>query len=75
MIVLSVQECEVCRQVVMITHDEGREVAVDLHSKDPHECFDVPEGAELLVMEDEIPHKSRAYSARVRQPCKPCNQK
>lgn len=51
---ITVKECDTCRQVILITRGfTGREVARDLPSREIHDCFDVPENAQLLVMEEE----------------------
>lgn len=73
MTVLTVQECEVCRQVVMVTLVDDREVAVDLPSREPHECFEVPPDAELLVMPEAEAKRQAAtrFEARLARK-KPC---
>jgi hypothetical protein len=53
----AVRECGVCRQELLIWREvrkgkEDRVVACDRKSGDEHVCFDLPQDANLLVMED-----------------------
>ncbi len=52
-VIVQVKECDVCRMAIRIISDEGRETAFDVASGDVHDCFDVPEDADLLVMDDD----------------------
>ena len=51
---VQLKECDVCRQVIRIWTDPetGREVAFDEPSGFDHECFQIPQEAELLVMDE-----------------------
>lgn len=52
-VIVQVKECDVCRMAIRIfSDDDDREIAFDVASGDEHECFEIPEGAEVLVMED-----------------------
>lgn len=52
-VIVQVKECDVCRAAIRIVSDEDRETAFDVATGDEHECFDIPEEAELLVMDDD----------------------
>lgn len=73
---LVIQECGVCSQVIKVAWEQGREVARDLPSLEEHQCFDVPDGAELLVMERDRERERivAKYQARMmrREQGKPC---
>lgn len=52
-VILQVKECDVCRAAIRVVIDKDREVAYDVATDLEHECFEIPEDAQLLVMEDE----------------------
>ena len=54
-VVVSIRECETCKAAIRIVGSEQdeRQTAFDVASGEEHECFDVPENAELLVMDDD----------------------
>lgn len=54
-VLVSIRECEVCKAAIRIVGSEQdeRQTAFDVASGEEHECFDVPETAELLVMDDD----------------------
>ena len=53
---IKTRECGVCRESLLIIResDEGEErlIALDAKDKVKHVCFDLPQDANLLVMED-----------------------
>lgn len=53
---IETRECEVCREDLLIVREssesEDRVVALDKKDHKKHVCFDLPQDANLLVMED-----------------------
>ena len=51
-VLVEVRECEVCKAALRIVNSDERQVSYEVASGEEHECFDVPENAELLIMDD-----------------------
>lgn len=50
---ITIKECEVCRQLLRVVElPDGRVFASDYPTNHPHECFDIPEGADLVYTSD-----------------------
>ena len=49
---LAITECQKCKQTIRVLAVDGAEVVFDMKSGDEHVCWDVPEVAELLVLDD-----------------------
>jgi hypothetical protein len=55
---IETRECEVCREALLIVRESSeshpsRVIALDAKDKARHVCFDLPQDANLLVMEDQ----------------------
>lgn len=52
--IVHVKECEVCREeLLIVTEGDGeRVIATDRKDGKRHVCFDLPQDAVLIVMED-----------------------
>jgi hypothetical protein len=57
--ILEARECELCREALLIVRESSelghlnRIIALDQKDKTKHVCFDLPQDANLLVMEDQ----------------------
>lgn len=53
-VLVEVKECEKCRTPIR-THFMGdRETSYDIASGDEHECWDIPDDAEVLLLNDDV---------------------
>lgn len=52
-VLVEVKECDVCKAALRIIRDDERETAYEIASGEEHDCFEIPDDAELLVMKDE----------------------
>ena len=54
---IEARECGVCREALLVyrehSRSEDRVVAIEEVTKKTHVCFDLPQDANLLVMEDQ----------------------
>lgn len=52
-LIIQETECGRCKQALrLVTMADGREYAWDLKTNETHVCWDLPEDANLLVMDD-----------------------
>ena len=52
-VVFDIQECDLCKAKVRVTRgSDGAIAQYEFASDEEHECFDVPPGAHVLVMDD-----------------------
>lgn len=49
---MAFQECDRCKQPLRIVRTKDREVSYDRDSEYRHVCWNLPEDANLLVLED-----------------------
>ena len=46
-----IKECDICKQTILqIEEADGRVFAWDFPNGEEHECFDIPDDAEVMVL-------------------------
>ncbi len=49
---IELRECDKCKESLRVVHEEERVVAYEVASGERHVCWNLPEDANLLVLDD-----------------------
>lgn len=52
--IVRVKECDLCKGAIRIVYgDDGREMSYEADTGEIHDCFDLPDDAQVLILSDD----------------------